>query len=70
MGPARKPRRPRSAGAAEEETEAKSGMNLEALKGLNWPTVILILLTGGGNFLALGDRRGARRHSIHPLADS
>jgi hypothetical protein len=35
------------------EGEQKSnGASLKDLKDLNWPTLILILVTGGGNFFA------------------
>jgi hypothetical protein len=46
-------------GASEATTGGTAGLGKLAL---NWPTVVLILVTGGGNFLAT-EREGAARHS-------
>ena len=42
----------------------KNGLSMEALKSLNWPTVILILVTGGGNFLATQNNSSQRQYQV------
>jgi hypothetical protein len=46
-------------GASEATTGMTAGLGKLAL---NWPTVMLILVTGGGNFLVT-EREGAARHA-------
>jgi uncharacterized protein YllA (UPF0747 family) len=50
-------------GRNELETAPEIGSKLD-LKNLNWPTVILILITGGGNFLATQNNSGQRQYQI------
>ena len=57
------------ANANEKETGNKNGLNMETLKQLNWPTVILILLTGGGNFLATQNNSNQRQYQIDRSLD-
>jgi hypothetical protein len=38
-----------------ENGKGKGNGTLEAIKNLNWPTVVLILFTGGTNWLATKD---------------
>jgi len=47
----------------------KNGLNIEALKSLNWPTVILILVTGGGNFLATQNNSSQRQYQVDRAID-
>ena len=46
-------------GASEATTGGTAGLGKLAL---NWPTVVLILVTGGGNFFVT-EREGAARHA-------
>ena len=39
------------------------------LKNLNWPTVILIVLTGGGNWLTANHNAGTNRQEIEAALD-
>lgn len=47
-------------------TSSNSGNGLSKLdlKNLNWPTVILILITGGGNFLATQQNSSQRQYQV------
>lgn len=42
----------------EQVTNSSNSNGLAGLKNLNWPTVILILVTGGGNWFATQNNRG------------
>jgi len=55
-------------GRNESETAPEIGSKLD-LKNLNWPTVILILITGGGNFLATQNNSSQRQYQLDRAID-
>ena len=60
---------PRISDGSPSDIQAKVNGASETLKSLNWPTVILILVTGGGNFLATQNNSNQRQYQIDRAID-
>jgi len=57
------------ANGEEQKTGNKNGLSMETLKQMNWPTVILIIVTGGGNFLATQNNSSQRQYQVDRAID-